>query len=157
MLLSLEPTSPAGGRALFLGHRAPHRDATRFDAAHRDTLFVTRNPRRQGYDATDLRDAIRQQGATPVIPPRKTSPPVACDYALYCERNLVERFFLKIKHFRRILAMLAVVGAFIWTKRMSTRSRAAPRRPFSIHRGTWTSGGFQPSSRIGGLAKSPTT
>ena len=24
------------------------------------------------------------------------------DYALYCERNLIERFFLKIKHFRRI-------------------------------------------------------
>jgi transposase len=81
----------------------------------------------KGYDATDLRDAVRQQGAVPVIPPRKTSPQVACDYALYCERNLVERFFLKIKHFRRIatryeqtpkafLAMLAIVGAFIWTR-----------------------------------------
>jgi transposase len=81
----------------------------------------------KGYDATDLRDAVRQQGAVPVIPPRKTSPQVACDYALYCERNLVERFFLKIKHFRRIatryeqipkafLAMLAVVAAFIWTR-----------------------------------------
>jgi transposase len=39
----------------------------------------------------------------PVIPPksnRKTPPP--CDFALYCERNLVERFFNKIKHFRAI-------------------------------------------------------
>lgn len=45
----------------------------------------------------------------------------------YCERNLVERFFLKIKHFRRIatrydqtprafLSMLGIVSAFIWTK-----------------------------------------
>jgi transposase len=43
------------------------------------------------------------------------------------ERNLVERFFLKIKHFRRIatryeqtprafMSMLSIVSAFIWTK-----------------------------------------
>ena len=25
-----------------------------------------------------------------------------CDFALYCERNLVERFFNKLKHFRAI-------------------------------------------------------
>ena len=67
------------------------------------------------------------QDATPVIPPRKTSPQVACDYALYCERNLIERFFLKIKHFRRVatrydqtprafLSILCLVSAFIWTK-----------------------------------------
>src|ERR1019366_4435253 len=39
----------------------------------------------------------------PVIPPkanRKT--PRACDFALYCERNLVERFFNQLKHFRAI-------------------------------------------------------
>ena len=28
--------------------------------------------------------------------------PRACDYALYCERNLIERFFNKLKHFRAI-------------------------------------------------------
>lgn len=81
----------------------------------------------KGFDAAPFRDAIRRQGAVPVIPPRKTSPQVACDYALYCERNLVERFFLKIKHFRRIatryeqtprafMSMLSIVSAFIWTK-----------------------------------------
>jgi transposase len=81
----------------------------------------------KGFDAASFRDAIRSQGAVPVIPPRKTSPQVPCDYALYCERNLVERFFLKIKHFRRIatryeqtpkafMSMLAIVSAFIWTK-----------------------------------------
>ena len=39
----------------------------------------------------------------PVIPSksnRKTPRP--CDFALYCERNLVERFFNKLKHFRAI-------------------------------------------------------
>jgi transposase len=81
----------------------------------------------KGYDATAFRQAIQSHGAVPVIPPRSTSPQVPCDFALYCERNLVERFFLKIKHFRRVAtrydqtprafaAMLALVGAFIWTK-----------------------------------------
>lgn len=81
----------------------------------------------KGYDSKALREAIAQQDAVAVIPPRKTSPQVACDFVLYCERNLVERFFLKIKHFRRIatryeqtprafMSMLAIVSAFIWTK-----------------------------------------
>ena len=81
----------------------------------------------KGYDAKALREAITEQHATAVIPPRKTSPQVACDYALYCERNLVERFFLRIKHFRRIatryeqtprafLSMLSVISAFMWTQ-----------------------------------------
>lgn len=81
----------------------------------------------KGYDSKALREAIVEQGAVAVIPPRKTSPQVACDYALYCERNLIERFFLKIKHFRRIatryeqtprafMSMISVVSAFIWTK-----------------------------------------
>jgi len=81
----------------------------------------------KGYDAKAFRAAITTQDAVPVIPPRKTSPQVPCDYALYCERNLVERFFQKIKHFRRIatryeqtprafLSMLAIVSAVIWTR-----------------------------------------
>ena len=81
----------------------------------------------KGYDSKALREAITEQHAIAVIPPRATSPQVACDYALYCERNLIERFFLKIKHFRRIatryeqtqrafLSMLYIVGAFIWTR-----------------------------------------
>ena len=81
----------------------------------------------KGYDAKPLRQAIEGQDAVPVIPPRTTSPQVPCDYALYCERNLVERFFLKIKHFRRIatryeqterafMSILCLVSAFIWSK-----------------------------------------
>lgn len=81
----------------------------------------------KGYDSKAFRDAIAKQGAVAVIPPRKTSPQVYCDYALYCERNLVERFFLKIKHFRRLatryeqtprafMSMLSIVSAFIWTR-----------------------------------------
>ena len=86
----------------------------------------------KGYDSGAFRDAIYAQDAVPVIPPRKTSPQVQCDYALYCERNLVERFFLKIKHFRRIatpydqmprafLSILCLVCDFVWTKHLAHR------------------------------------
>jgi transposase len=34
--------------------------------------------------------------------PRPTKTKRACDFALYCERNLVERFFNMLKHFRAI-------------------------------------------------------
>lgn len=81
----------------------------------------------KGYDAKSLRDTVAEQGAVAVIPPRTSSPQVHCDFALYSERNLIERFFLKLKHFRRIatryeqtprafLSMLSIVSAFIWTR-----------------------------------------
>ena len=57
----------------------------------------------KAYDAEPLIDTLNQRQITPVIPPkanRKT--PRDCDFALYCERNLVERFFNKLKHFRAI-------------------------------------------------------
>jgi transposase len=57
----------------------------------------------KAYDADSLIDTLAQRRITPVIPSkanRKT--PRACDFALYRERNLVERFFNKLKHFRAI-------------------------------------------------------
>jgi len=36
----------------------------------------------KGYDARSLRDAITEQRAVAVIPPRMTSPKVPCDFAL---------------------------------------------------------------------------
>jgi transposase len=57
----------------------------------------------KAYDADPLLNTLAQRDITAVIPPkanRKTSR--TCDYALYCERNLVERFFNKLKHFRAI-------------------------------------------------------
>jgi transposase len=57
----------------------------------------------KAYDADSLLDTLAQRDIAAVIPPktnRKT--PRTCDFALYCERNLVERFFNKLKHFRAI-------------------------------------------------------
>ena len=50
-----------------------------------------------------LLDTLAQRDIAPVIPPKANrKAPRACDFALYCERNLIERFFNKLKHFRAI-------------------------------------------------------
>ena len=52
----------------------------------------------KGYDADPLRQAIRDAGAEPVIPARSNrTEPRPHDKVLYKERNLVERFFSKLK------------------------------------------------------------
>jgi transposase len=68
------------------------------DSADPDALLGDK-----AYDADPLIDTLTQRGITPVIPPKANrKAPRACDFALYCERNLVERFFNKLKHFRAI-------------------------------------------------------
>jgi transposase len=57
----------------------------------------------KAYDADPLISSLTEREIAPVIPPksnRKTKRD--CDFALYRERNLIERFFNKIKHFRAI-------------------------------------------------------
>src|SRR6202521_1568274 len=57
----------------------------------------------KAYDADSLIGTLAQRGIAPVIPPKANRKlPRACDVALYCERNLIERFFNKLKHFRAI-------------------------------------------------------
>jgi putative transposase len=77
-------------------------DATRshelFDGFEPDAVIADK-----GYDADRLREAIRDSGAEAIIPPRSNRK-APCDYdkALYRERNLAERFFNKLKQFRRV-------------------------------------------------------
>jgi putative transposase len=57
----------------------------------------------KGYDADHLVDSIAETGAEVVIPPkrnRKIQRPYDVD--LYKERNRIERFFNKLKQFRRV-------------------------------------------------------
>ena len=57
----------------------------------------------KGYDAGHLHQAIHDAGAEAVIPARSNrKAPRDCDKALYKERNLIERFFNKLKQFRRL-------------------------------------------------------
>ena len=57
----------------------------------------------KGYDSDALVERLEARDITPVIPPKANRKVMRdCDFALYCERNLVERFFNKIKHYRAI-------------------------------------------------------
>jgi putative transposase len=57
----------------------------------------------KGYDSDANRAAIEQQGAEPCIPPRKNrKQPITYDRHVYGARNVVERFFGRIKHYRRV-------------------------------------------------------
>lgn len=57
----------------------------------------------KAYDAMALRQTISEAGAKAVIPPRANRrQSIRWSKAVYRRRNLVERFFCRIKHFRRI-------------------------------------------------------
>ena len=57
----------------------------------------------KAFDADPLLITLKRRGITPVIPSKANRKVKCdCDYALYRERNLIERFFNKIKHFRAI-------------------------------------------------------
>lgn len=82
----------------------------------------------KGYDSNSFRAVIALKGAEAVIPPlRSRSQAIPYDKHVYKERNLVERFFCLIKHFRRIATryektavsfagMLSLAGAMVWLR-----------------------------------------
>lgn len=59
----------------------------------------------KAYNSQSLIDSITRRGAQAVIPPRSNrTEPRDFDRHIYKGRNLVERFFCRIKHFRRVAA-----------------------------------------------------
>ena len=82
----------------------------------------------KAYDADWLRQSIEAQGAAPNIPDKSNRKEMHCfSKTLYKERNRVERFFNKIKHFRRVatrfekhaqnyLAMIKLASIRIWMR-----------------------------------------
>jgi len=82
----------------------------------------------KAYDADVIREMIRRQGAWANIPPKRNrKTPICFSRHLYKARNLVERFFSKIKHFRRIatrydklaenyMAMIKLASIRIWLR-----------------------------------------
>ena len=82
----------------------------------------------KGYDAGAFIESLEVRPIEPVIPPKSNRKNKRdCDFALYAERNLVERFFQFIKQFRGIatryektarnfLAGLHLVCALAWLK-----------------------------------------
>jgi transposase len=56
-------------------------------------------------DSDAFVEAIRQQGMQADIPPRNNRvAPRDCDWFVYKERHLIECFFGKIKHYRRVFS-----------------------------------------------------
>ena len=82
----------------------------------------------KAYDAEWIRAMIEAQDAVPIIPDRSTTKtPHAFRRDLYRLRNRVERFFNKLKQFRRIatryeklvanyLAMIKIATIRIWLR-----------------------------------------
>lgn len=82
----------------------------------------------KGYDSDAIRAFIAEAGGDAVIPSnRSRAQAIPYDKELYKERNLVERFFSKIKNFRRIAtryektvlsytSMLFLCSAMIWLR-----------------------------------------
>ncbi len=80
----------------------------------------------KGYDSDAFVESIQRVGAEAVIPSRKNrQQPRPLDRHIYKDRNLVERFFQKLKQFRRVAtryerlaknyqSMLSLVSAVIW-------------------------------------------
>ena len=57
----------------------------------------------KAFGSKEIRDYITEQGASYTIPPKSNNPnPWECDWWQYKERHLVECFFNKLKHFRRV-------------------------------------------------------
>lgn len=82
----------------------------------------------KAYDGNAIRDLIERQGAVPNIPAKSNRKWRSCfSKTLYRERNQVERFFSKLKHFRRIatrydkladnfLAMVQLASMRLWLR-----------------------------------------
>jgi transposase len=80
----------------------------------------------EGYDSNALVATLEERGIIPVIPPKANRrEPRQTDFALYRERNLVERFYCKLKQYRAIstrydklantfLAAVALVCVLFW-------------------------------------------
>jgi transposase len=82
----------------------------------------------RGYDADWIRELARQQGAWANIPPKRNrKDPICFSPYLYRARNLIERFFNKIKQCRRVatrydklaanyLAFIKLAAIRIWLR-----------------------------------------
>ena len=111
MALSLTP-----GQAADINQAVPLLDQVGPDALLAD----------KGYDSDALIETLEERGITPVIPSKANrTEPRKTDFALNRERNLVERFFNKLKQYRALatrydklantfLAAVALVCVLFW-------------------------------------------
>ena len=87
----------------------------------------------RGQDADRIRELASQKGARASIPPKRNrKQPICFSFNLYRARNLVDRFFNKIKQYRRIatrydklavdyLAFVKLASIRLWLRVLSRR------------------------------------
>ena len=57
----------------------------------------------RAYESNEIRALVRKQGLIPIVPPKKNRKiPWKYDTEIYKRRNEIERFFLRIKRFRKV-------------------------------------------------------
>jgi transposase len=88
----------------------------------------------RGYDAKAIVDLVAAKGGVAHIPTQKDRKVQrTVDPALYRQRNLVERFFCKLKHFRRVatrydklarnfLAAVLIASTRLWIRHYESRT-----------------------------------
>ena len=103
-----------------------HMTSRRRPRCCRTSIAMRCSPTDKAFDADELRENIAQHGAKAIIPPRSNrNAPASYDTHQYKHRNLIERHFCPIKHFRRIAtryeklaqrfaSFVALVAAFVW-------------------------------------------
>jgi transposase len=88
----------------------------------------------RGYDAKAILELVAAKGGTAHIPTQKDRKiQRSVDPKLYRQRNLVERFFCKLKHFRRVatrydklarnfLAAVLIAATRLWLRAYESRT-----------------------------------
>ncbi|KTD64500.1 IS5 family transposase [Legionella spiritensis] len=106
------------------GHRNDITQAAELLKEQRNTLVLAD----KGYDSQPFISSLKSHNCCPVIPSRKhVKCPRKIDNEVYKERFLIETFFSKIKHFRRVfsrfdktisafLGFIHFAGALIWMR-----------------------------------------
>lgn len=81
----------------------------------------------RGYASEAFRQRVWDMGARPAVPPKKNDAPVACPAWIYNNRNIVERFWARLKEWRAIatryektansfMGVLCLAAALDWLK-----------------------------------------
>ena len=84
----------------------------------------------KAYDADPFVETLTQRGITPVIPPKANrNIKRECDFALYCERNLIERFYPAYSTAIDLSALGQLARSSFSSSRLTCRGRGGKASP----------------------------
>ena len=95
-------------------------------------MLPSRKPGAVHYDSAPIRETVKAEGGTPVIPPRRNrTEPEPIDGFIHALRNRIERCINRLENARRLatrydktaasfLAFVQMVSARLWLRHLST-------------------------------------